>query len=267
MDRSFLSLTPVVQASRRFVCIRTLTYEDAGERDFQRALFIGRFGDVENTTFCILSPDGKNPITPAGRGIRQVFRSPEQMAGWMDRAADYYDSERSKAGLQPEPLAALPLIATVRLALNTAAADDRPLVVLYGRTRDEAARLEASAAALAWKPEFIGRCAYASTASGADLSAVKSGAAKPGLLVVQPERFGLAGKTLARAEPSATPEQIAGTLRRGLQAFQPRRLAGFEYMRAGQDAGVFWETQLPVTDIQEAQARERTRRTAGRHGR
>src|SRR5437764_10308163 len=130
MDRSFLSLTPVVQASRRFVCIRTLTYEDAAERDFQRALFIGRSGDVENTTFCILAPDGKAPITWAGRGIRQVFQSPDQMAGWMDRAADYYEHERKQAGLNPEPLTALPLIATVRLALNTAAADDRPLVVL-----------------------------------------------------------------------------------------------------------------------------------------
>ena len=63
MDRSYLSLNPVVQASRRFVCIRTLTYEDAEERDFQRALFIGGSGDVENTSFCFLSPDAKQKIS------------------------------------------------------------------------------------------------------------------------------------------------------------------------------------------------------------
>jgi hypothetical protein len=34
-------------------------------------------------------------------------------------------------------------------------------------------------------------------------------------------------------------------------------------MRAGQEAGVFWETKLPVTDRQEAQARERTRQRSG----
>src|ERR1051325_11169013 len=117
MDRSFLSLKPVIQASRRFVCIRTLTYEDAEERDFQRALFIGRSGDVENTTFCVLSPDGKQPITRAGRGIHQVFQSPDQMASWMGEAAAYYEGERSKAGSKPEPLAALPLVASVRLGL------------------------------------------------------------------------------------------------------------------------------------------------------
>ncbi|MGV3723851.1 MAG: thioredoxin family protein, partial [Actinomycetota bacterium] len=87
MDRSFLSLTSVIEASRRFVCIRTLTYENAEERDFQRSLYIGRSGDVENTTFCILSPDGKKPITRAGRGIRQIFQSPDQMQWWMAEAA------------------------------------------------------------------------------------------------------------------------------------------------------------------------------------
>lgn len=261
MDRSFLSLTPVIQASRRFVCIRTLTYENAEERDFQRALFTGRSGDVENTTFCILAPDGKQPISWAGRSIHQVFASPDQMSTWMSQAADYYDAERKKTGLKPESLTALPMVDTVRLGLNTAAADDVPLVVLYGKTKEEITRLEAAAADLAWKPEFIGRCAYASTTAAGDLSGADA-AAKPGLLVIQPEGFGLAGKVLARSESSATPEALARTLRQGLQAFHPRQLAGFEYMRAGQEAGVFWETKLPVTDFQEAQARERTRRIA-----
>src|SRR5947208_9294909 len=102
MDRSFLSLTPVVQASRRFVCIRTLTYENAEERDFQRALFIGRSGDVENTTVCFLAPDGKLPLSRAGRGLGQLFRSADQMAGWMDQAAEYYSAERTKTGLKTE---------------------------------------------------------------------------------------------------------------------------------------------------------------------
>ncbi len=261
MDRSFLSLTPVIQASRRFVCIRTLTYESEEERDFQRALFIGRSGDVENTTFCILSPDAKQPITRAGRGIRQIFQSPAQMAEWMNQAAGYYEAERRKAGQKPEPPAALPLAENVRLGLNMAAADDMPLVVLYGATPEETARLQKSAAVLAWKPEFLGRCAYAATTTAKDLAKVP-GDPKPGLVVVQPEQFGLAGRVLARAEPGAAADELSEALRRGLRAFQPRSLYGFEYMRAGHEAGVFWETALPVTDFQEAQARERTRRVS-----
>jgi len=261
MDGSFLSLTSIVQASRRFVCIRTLTYEDAEERDFQRSLFIGRSGDVENTTFCMIAPDGKNPLTQPARGIRQVFQSPEHMASWMGEAADYYEAERAKASLKPAPITALPLVGTVRLGLNTAAADNLPLVVLYSPSPADRSRLEAAAASLAWKPEFAGRCVYASTVSPGDLSPVDAGAVKPGFLVIQPEGFGLAGKVLARAEATAGPEQLAGTLRQGLQAFRPRALTGFEYVRAAHAAGAFWETKLPVTDIQEAHARERARRS------
>lgn len=262
MDRSFLSLTPVIQASRRFVCIRTLTYESPEEREFQRALFVGRSGDVENTTFCVLSPDGKQPITRAGRGVRQIFQSPDQMAEWMGKAADYYDDERKKAGEKAVASTALPLSDSVRLGLNTAMADDLPLVVVYGATREAAARLEQAAAELAWKPEFIGKFAYASSEKAAELTSIDP-AAKPGLLVVQPDRFGLAGKVLARIEAGAVgaaAEKLAETLRKGLQAYRPRALFGWEYLRAGQSAGAFWETRLPVTDFQEAQARERTRR-------
>ena len=260
MDRSFLSVTPVIQASRRFVCIRTLTYEDAEERDFQRTLFIGRSGDVENTTFCILSPDATKPITRAGRSVHQIFQSPQQMHDWMGEAADYYDAERKKAGLKSEALSALPRVPNVRLGLNTAAADDLPLVVLYGKTREETTRLETAIGSLAWKPEFVGRCTYAAAGAAADLGAVDSGAVKPGVLVIQPSQFGLEGKTLARVDATATPEQLADALRQGLQKFKPRQLFGRDYMRAGQAAGVFWETKLPVTDFMEAQARERTRR-------
>lgn len=264
MDRSFLSQNSVIQASRRFVCIRTLTYEDAEERDFQRSLFIGGSGDVENTTFCILSPDGKQPIVRAGRSIRQVFRSPEQMQEWMDQAADYYEAERKKQGKKPEPITALPRIADVRLGLNTAAADDLPLVVLFAKSAADAARLEAAAADLAWKPEFIGRYVFASAGTAAELTAIKGAATKPGLLVIQPGGFGLSGRILAHADPSATTDQLAEALRQGRKAFKPRRLQGFDYLRAGHEAGVFWETRLPVTDLHEARARERARRGARR---
>ncbi|HET6382083.1 MAG TPA: hypothetical protein VFJ58_01720 [Armatimonadota bacterium] len=259
MDRSFLSLKSVIEASRRFVCIRTLTYENAAERDFQRTLFIGRSGDVENTTFCFLGPDGKKRISWAGRSIRQVFQSPDQMSQWMNQAASYYDAQRRKEGLKPEPIEALPVVPNVRLAVDTAAADDVPLVVLYGTSPAQISHLKAAAAGLAWKPEFIGRLTYVSTMQASDLGAVQLKAMKPGYLIIQPTKFGLAGKLLTRAEPAATSEQLTSALRQGLQEYQPRFLQGFDYMRAGQQAGAFWETKLPVTDIDEARARERTR--------
>jgi hypothetical protein len=184
----------------------------------------------------------------------------------MDQAADYYEDERKQAGLKPTALAALPRAENVRLGLNAAAADNLPLVVLYSKTPAEKAKLEAAAALLAWKPEFIGRCTFTTAGTAADLNRVEP-AGKPGLLVVQPNMYGVAGKVLVRVEATATAAQLAEGLRKGLQAFRPRTLDGRDYMRAGQEAGMFWETKLPVTDYQEAQARERTRQRSVGPGR
>ena len=56
MDRSFLSSEDVVTASRNFVCIRTATYEDAGEAEFiKRTIFDGA-DDLRNFWFFASSP-------------------------------------------------------------------------------------------------------------------------------------------------------------------------------------------------------------------
>lgn len=62
MDRSFLSRPEVVRASRQFVCIRLATYESFEEAQMLRGIFLGGSGQVENTTFALLSPDGKTPL-------------------------------------------------------------------------------------------------------------------------------------------------------------------------------------------------------------
>ncbi len=59
MDRSFLADADVIAASRMFVCIRPATYEDAGEADFLKKIFVGRSGELDNTVFVLLAPDGE----------------------------------------------------------------------------------------------------------------------------------------------------------------------------------------------------------------
>ena len=49
MDRSYLSDIKVVEASRKFVCIRPISYEDEAENKFLKSFGAGRSGDVENT--------------------------------------------------------------------------------------------------------------------------------------------------------------------------------------------------------------------------
>ena len=47
MDRSYLSDPAVVAASRSFVCVRLLTYENAREAELLRGIFRGRSGELE----------------------------------------------------------------------------------------------------------------------------------------------------------------------------------------------------------------------------
>ena len=42
MDRSFLSDSAIIEASREFVCVRLATYEDKDEGKFLEATFRGR---------------------------------------------------------------------------------------------------------------------------------------------------------------------------------------------------------------------------------
>ena len=85
MDRSFLSKPEVIAASRQFVCVRLTTYEDEIEAKFSKDLFATRSGEVENTTFALLAPDGKTRLSRTGRSARNVFTDAAEMAAAMKR--------------------------------------------------------------------------------------------------------------------------------------------------------------------------------------
>src|SRR4051812_46124084 len=111
MDRSFLSDAEVIAASRQFVCIRLASYEDEGEAKFLKSVFTGKSGELENTVFALLSPDGQKKLMKASRSPRQLFQGAADMAKAMNGIAQKYTA---KAGGPPP----LPLVANVRLALD-----------------------------------------------------------------------------------------------------------------------------------------------------
>ena len=70
----------MIAASRKFVCVRLATYESKEEADLLTDIFVGRSGELENTTFVILAPDGKKRLTRAGRGPMFAFRGSDGAA-------------------------------------------------------------------------------------------------------------------------------------------------------------------------------------------
>ncbi len=250
MDRSFLSAPSVVAASRSFVCIRIPTYEDEFEMSFLRRLYTGRSGDVENTTFTILSPDGARPLTRVSRSPRQVFADAAEMAQSMRAIAGQY----SRASYP----SALPIAADVRLGLDIAASDRQLLVLIVSSSKARVAA-EAEIAKLAWSDEFIGKFAYARASSAQDLAHIKGVAAGACVAIIEPDEFGEEGTVVGQVKADQLPDVLQVALRTAIAAhFVPPKNT-----RAHRQQGVvrrmFWETKLPVTDPEEAAARARTK--------
>jgi hypothetical protein len=251
MDRSFLSQPEVIAASRPFVCVRLATYEDEAEGTFLKSLMHTRSGELENSVFCIFAPDGKERLVRAGRSMKSVYADAHAMADGLHKVMEKYQPKAA--------LAALPLVADVRLAIDVAASDNQPLVVILAKTNEQRQRVENAVAELAWDKEFIGRFVYVSANDPKSLAAVSGVQADSVLLAVQPDKFGQSGKVLAQTT-DADVEKLRDTLRAGAKAFARESKLFSAHVGEGHRAGVFWETKTPVTDPQEAAARERGRR-------
>lgn len=238
----------MIAASRKFVCVRLLTYESSGEEAFLEGLFVGRSGDLENTTFAILAPDGKKRLTRTGRGPKMAFghgrAGVKTMAAEMEAIAKSYPGRKRAKGPAP-----LPLLVDVRRAINVAACDNLPLVVVYGKTAEERAALEARLAPLAWDDANLGAFLYVATTERGDLKPL--GKLKPGAgyFVVQPDAYGRKGTSLVQLPAQATAKTLQAALDRARGRFEPLEKSHHrEHVRAGKRAGVHWETEIPVTD-------------------
>ena len=157
------------------------------------------------------------------------------------------------------PRRALPLVANLRLAINVAACDRQPLIVL--QAGDEAARkkLHEELAVLAWSPEFIGQFVYVA-ASRKELGLIDGVRTEAAVFAVQPDTFGLKGKVLHQANADVSARRLADTLKTGLARFQRDDRSFWQHVKLGQQKGVFWQTLTPVTDPMELRAREKGRK-------
>lgn len=247
MDRRFLSHQEVVAASRSFVCVRLSTYESAEEESLLESFFVGRSGDLENTTFVLLSPDGKRKLSRAGRSPDFAFPSPEAMAAAMRELGREFPGRSGEAAAEAVP--PLPGEASVRLALNVAACDGLPLAVVVAR--DDAARADLARrlAKVAADPARMGRAVFAIARSSEDLAPIPDAAAQDfeGLVLVQPDRFGVKGRVLARGNASDD-ASLREALDQGIASHRATAKESGSHVRAGRSAGVSWKTAIPVTD-------------------
>lgn len=241
MDRSYLSNKEVIEASRDFVCIRLATYENVAEAKILKSIFTGRSGELENTTFVLLAPDGNRRHSRAGRSPRHAFDSVEDMARSMRRVAGRYKQRSRKAK------ATLPVMETFRLSLNVAACDSLPNVVVVGDEKTRAS-IEKKLAPLAWHKDLQGQFVFGRAEARKELVAVEGLPKNAAVAVIQPDRFGLKGKVLAHAPANASVKDLEKALREGLAKHQAYSKETRRHRSQGRRAGVKWKTKIPVTD-------------------
>lgn len=239
----------MITASRDFVCVRPASYESESEAEVLTGFFRGRSGVLENTVFSLVAPDGETKLTRAGRSPSMVWDEPGEMADAMERLAKRYPATSAE---EPAPL---PTYANVRLALNVASCDSRPLVVIAVEDEQARTRLVERLAKLAWTEDFVGRLQYAVTASLADLEAIDDAPKEGGVLFVEADDYGLEGTARLAAKPDAKLDSLTALLREGLERFTPKTKDPRQHVRQAQRKGIRWESELPVTDPDERSAR------------
>lgn len=256
MDRSFLSQPQVIAAARNFVCVRLTTYEDEAEALFSKFVFSPGGREPENTTFALLSPDGKSKLTRAGRSTRGIFADAADMAKQMDAVAAKYPADpKAKDAVPP-----LPVTLTAKLGVNVAAADGLPLVAVLAKDDPARAKLSATVAKMAWSEAFVGKLTYCTAKAVDEFAKVEGLKAVDGVVLIAADTHGMSGKVLAQLPADATPEAISEAMAAALASPAKPVRDQRTHRGTGIDIGAFWVPKLPVTDKQEESARAGAKR-------
>lgn len=217
-----------------------MTYESASEAQVLQSLW--RPGaPLENTVFAILDPWAR-PIIMGGRSPIHVFRDAADMAHTMNEISAHYTGSGRTA--QPD---SLPSVDTVRLAIDVAACDKRPLAIVVGRTEEERKELAHALAAVAWSDQFIGKIVY-SSATANDLRTVRGASISSGFIFVEPNLFGTEGRATIQLASNASRSQLESAARSIINTFHPEVLNHHDHVRLGHMNGIEWQTAIPVTD-------------------
>lgn len=222
-----------------------MTYESAEEAKILRSIW-GQ-GDLQNTVFAILDPYGRS-IVNGQRSPMRVFRDASDMATYMDKVAAHFRGYGSPTWL--------PVVDTVRLGLNVAACDNRPLVIVVAATKTERDILQAKMAPTAWSDRLVGKLVY-TAGSPSELRNIRGVRISSGYLFVKPDEFGTEGEVVAQLGSTATASALASAAQQAAGINFLEKVSHREHVMRGRRSGKSWETAIPVTDQKALQAQQR----------
>jgi hypothetical protein len=256
IDNGWLLKDEVVAASRDFVCIRLTSYESAEEAAFVTKLQ----GNPVNTVFAILTPDALPALAMKGlgRGPGELFADPADMVKQMGEVAAKFAGGSATTKTDGQP--ALPITLDARLGLAVASADLQPLALVIAPDEKTRAALEAKLAVLAWSNDLRGRFTYASADSLGGLKldgldTLKSDAFKSGVLLIEPDVFGVEGKIVSAIDANDIDKMLSDAMHAASAKHVRAAKSREQLKRLALANGIFFETGIPVSGKKEAEDR------------
>jgi len=238
MDRSYLSDAAVVEASRKFICIRIAAYENKVEYAFMTAAGRFRSKAKKNSIFAIMDSAAKTHLVKPGRSPQFTFDDGLAMAKRMNEIIK--ETPRKKA-MAPSRLG-LPYLESVRVALNVSACDSQRTVVVYALNARDRKKLEKMLTPLAWSGELVGNLLYVAADEKKDLSTIKGADTKaPGLIVVEPNEYGTAAKQVAFIALGTTSTDAKKALIAAAEGNESGSKDSRAHVRKGRAKGLKWK--------------------------
>lgn len=156
------------------------------------------------------------------------------------------------------PNQALPVVASVRLGMNVAACDKRPLAVVVSDSSQDRRAMEYKMAPLSWSKDLIGEITYASGTRN-DLRNVRGVGLSRGYVFIAPNEFGTEGTVVAQLYPTATQADLERAMKQTVGQYNPTEMDHREHIRLGRMEGIGWTPATPVTDPHELQRQQMER--------
>ena len=140
----------------------------------------------------------------------------------------------------------LPYLESVHVALNVAACDSQRLLIVYARSAAERKRLESLLLPLAWSEDLVGNLLYATTTDAQDLANIAGSTQAPGLLVVEPDPYGLEARQVAFVKLGTKPAEALDLLVAAAEGNEMGSKDSKRHIGRGRRQGLKWEQ--PVED-------------------
>lgn len=237
-----------LKVSRKFVCIRIETFENKAAEKQVRALLNGRYA---NTAFCIFDPQGNQRLTRSGRGPSSALGTRGRKSEPVDDRFIIRQMHQIAANFSPKSDqgdAVLQDFHSFRQALNVASADQRLLVVVNRKGKDDH-EVETNLKQVFGDRDITGKFHLDILDAKTDKAwsrSIKGQTSSAGIFIIRSGTFGQDGLVVDRVALSASSDDIKSAMVNANEKFAKTesRKKYAQHVQSGKRSGIHYVNEI-----------------------